>query len=288
MRRLLITFAMVAGAGCGLSSAGTLRELSDSGTPTIDATADDSAADASIVDDGSTVPDVLPDGPCNPDLCEGKRCVNGKCDYFASCDEMHKATAYGTGDSVLNGKKKFDAHCEMGVEGGGWTLVGASVVAGSSNSFGWKKTTGSLGNDLAPYSLGVDSVGLPVKEVLLGVRGLGKSFLLAGAVYHLVAPANFMSLGNSAQQVTGSNYVAGACITTSLPKMLTNMGHVDQGAIFFFRDFPSATSGTYGLRPDGLDLLYYSTLCADSGGLGPIPSIPPVPDIRQQGLLFVR
>lgn len=289
MRWLLVTSAMVAATGCGLGSAGTLHEPGDSGTPALDATADtiddDATADASAAD---AALDVAPDGPCNPDLCEGKRCLAGKCDYFASCDEMHKSTSLGTGDYVLVGKKKFDAHCEMGVEGGGWTLVAASVIAGSSNSFGWKKSTGSLGNDLAPYSLGVDAVGLPVNEVLLGVRGIGKAFLPAGAVYRLTAPPNFMTLGNSALAVSVSNYVAGTCPGTSLPLMLKYMGHVDQAAIFFFRDLASATSGTYGLRADGLDLLYYSTQCINSGGLGPIYSIPPIPDIRQQGLLFAR
>lgn len=292
--RLLSLSALV--VGCSLQSSGlsTLDAAADSPVNPPDSSVDDaSVADGAPMDDAALDAGPAPDtGSCTPSACEGKRCVGSTCGYYGSCDELHNGmSSLPTGDYVLystKAKAKFDAHCEMSIEGGGWTLVGASVILGNSNSFGWKKKTGSIQNNTAPYSLGVEPYGLPVNELLLGVRGLGLDFLGGAAIYRLGAPANFMGLGNSGAAVTSSKSVAGLCGSTAAPLMLANVGQVDQNAIFFFRDQAGTSGGVYGLRADGLDLLYYATDCAHTGGLGPIQSIPPVPDIRQQGLLFVR
>lgn len=292
-RRILpLAFGLALTLGCGLESAGQMHDggldgALESGPPVGDdggLPLDDATVDASS-DAGFDAPiDVGPDVSCNPDACPGKRCLNGKCDFYATCDELHtNALQLGNGTYPLHSNKKngeFDAYCNMSDEGGGWMLVGASVFNGSGN-FGWKKSAGSLSNDSAPYSVNVDALGLAVNEVLIGVRGIGKGFLAAAAVYRIKPPANLMQMGNSAGPIVSSGRVAGLCTGTQAPTMFGNMGYVDRNDVFFFRDSTSI-SIVLGLKANGLDPYYDALNCNATGGLGNVASV------LQQGLLFVK
>ena len=86
--------------------------------------------------DGECV-DVLTDplhcGDCITVCGDEEVCRSGSCGPPGSCNELHMARpALGTGVYTLvpNGVEAFEAHCDMSIEGGGWTLV-ASVVDNS-------------------------------------------------------------------------------------------------------------------------------------------------------------
>ncbi|CAN5737414.1 hypothetical protein BH09MYX1_BH09MYX1_18260 [soil metagenome] len=305
---LVLAFALSTAVGCGLDSAGMLRDGgdSDTSTPLVDAAdqdttipIDDGGGDrTNPIDAPADVPIAVADGGCVAATCEGKRCVAGQCDYYAACGDMHADDPnLASGAYVFYSSKKnatFHAYCDMGTSDGGWTLVGASAAAGGNGggNFGWRKSTGSLANDSAPYSLDAASYGLSFTEALFGVRALvGKSFLTLGAVYKITLPANFM--GNSLKTDDATNgaiaKVAGLCFNPTPPTMLTRSGQTDRGDAFFFRDLTGGDNGNfYGLQPNHIAVVYYADECTQSGGLGKIRGISPSLDLWQQGLLFAR
>ncbi len=287
---IVLVFGLATG-GCDLATNGAV-DVAEAGvdaakdSATVDAYRPDATSDAGVDAEVDAAP--IPDAsPCDPTACPGKRCALGQCGYYATCNEAHLAdSTFDTGTYKLFSAKKnavFDGWCDMKTAGGGWLLVGASTLLGSSNSFGWKKSDGSLADDTKPYSLGVEALGLVPTEVLVGVRGLNKDLSVLGASYQMKAPPNLLSLKRTGGATSASTHVSGACGTTQAPNFTKFMGHVDQGDVFFFRDLaPSDNGYYYGLKPNGFDFVYDGLDCTNSGGLGPIVAV------RQQGLLFIR
>jgi len=78
--------------------------------------------------------DALHCGDCTTQCLTGELCISGACQGPASCKELHQAQpGLADGSYTLDpggGVSPFAAHCDMTIEGGGWTLV-ASVVDNS-------------------------------------------------------------------------------------------------------------------------------------------------------------
>jgi hypothetical protein len=209
-----------------------------------------------------------PDGGCVASACQGERCLNGSCDFYVSCSDMHQDLNRPTGPHKLRDPNKvvFDAWCDMNQDGGGWTLIGRSVVAGNSSNFGWKKSTGTINDDTKPYSLDVNVHDLVFTEALFGGYSLGKTWF--GSLYKAVLPANFLANFKNSAGATTVSKIGGAC-TENSPTMFSNMGFVDNNDQFYMRD--NTSSGNFGLRADGFALNY--TDCAHAALLNTLPGM---------------
>ncbi|HEX7603996.1 MAG TPA: fibrinogen-like YCDxxxxGGGW domain-containing protein [Polyangiaceae bacterium] len=281
MRTQLLAFLLLATA-CSLDEGGGLAALD--GSPLPDAWAPDAAnpSDATAPSDAVAPPDATLDAPvdvtppsdaaCDPNGCLGERCVNGVCGFYVSCSDMRQDVSRTTGAHTLRDPKSnvFDAWCDMSLDGGGWTLIGRSAVLGSSSSFGWKKATGTIGDDSKPYSLDVDAHGLVFTEALIGGYSVGKTWV--GSVYKAVLPPSFLANYKGSAGATTVSKVGGYCPDNS-PAMFTNMGFVDNSDQFFMRD--NTTAGNFGLRADAFALNYFD--CARAALLN-----------LAQGMIFVR
>lgn len=165
------------------------------------------------------------------------------------------------------------AWCEMQVDGGGWTLVGRSVVGGTASRFGWGEATGAVLDDTQPYSLDAASTGINFDRMLVTTHAGDKAIVDA---YRLRYDDNFWgNCGDRGCDLDRWFGVAGGC-PTSLnlsPTMLFYAGHHQLSDHFFFRD----NSGAFetGLRADGWDTYYNA--CAFGAGLN-----------GRQGMIFVR
>ena len=165
----------------------------------------------------------------------------------------------------------MEVHCEMVLDGGGWTLVARSAP-GPDGPFGWGVQRGTLGDEEEPYSLGVLDLGLEFTEVLVAQRS-GFAEPVENA-YRIAVPAGFLDdYREEAYQSSGAVTVLGGCAPGSGPTMLRWLGYTEEEDRYFFRDFEGGHP--YGLWPNGFRLFYDS--CSAGGGLN-----------DEQGALFVR
>ena len=287
MRTPLLALLLLATA-CSLEEGGGSADLD--GSAPLDVWAPDGAdpGDATAPSDAAAPPDATPDATldapadvlppppdaaCAPTACLGERCVSGACGFYVSCNDMRQDTTIKTGAHKLRDPSSnvFDAWCDMDLDTGGWTLIGRSVLLGSSTSFGWKKSTGSVGDDSKPYSLDVNARGLVFTQALIGGYSLGKTWF--GSVYKAILPVSFLASYKNSAGATTVSKIGGLCADNS-PTMFTNMGYVDNNDVFFTRN--NGSQGTYGLRAGGFSL-YFTADCPNAALLD-----------GAQGMIFVR
>ncbi len=173
----------------------------------------------------------------------------------------------------------FGVHCDMAIDGGGWTLIARSVAgAPASSAFGWSGATGDLAVLGAPYSLSPAAAGLAFTSVLAGARDPAPSSTGWLFVYELPLDAAFV-----ASHAASSASVAPVAITgcgAGVPSFLRHAGYSAREGSFFFRDSDDSAA-TSGLTPSGW--LFAGVAppdgvgCATYGGL-----------YGAQGMLMVR
>ena len=95
---------------------------------------------------------------------------------------------------------RFEAWCDMSVDGAGWTLVGRSRPGGwspgcggndSGANFGWRSAQGAVRTDTAAYSLNVFGTGLPATQILFGDYTSNK--IWGANIFRHTVPATFVA-----------------------------------------------------------------------------------------------
>lgn len=164
-----------------------------------------------------------------------------------------------------------DVHCEMELDGGGWTLVARSAVD-SQGRLGWGVARGTVGEVGSPYSLDALDLGLELTEILI-TRRMGFA-TPADTAYVITVPPGFLEdYRTKAYESDGARTVLGDCEPGSGPTMLRWVGYTENEESFFFRDFPE--NDPWGLFPGELRTAYDG--CGQGADLN-----------GRQGALFVR
>ncbi len=146
----------------------------------------------------------------------------------------------------------FVVHCEMALDGGGWTLVARSAGSAFSDSFGWRVDAGSLAVDEQPYSLDLLSRGYPFTQALIGARGAGKEW--GANVYRLDLPSDFATAyGGVGVALTAIHAAKGTCVPDlGNQSMLRYLGCTSDRGWFFLRDH--AVCENFGLMAHGFSI----------------------------------
>jgi len=168
-------------------------------------------------------------------------------------------------------------HCEMGLDSGGWTLVGRAVGPASSVPFGWALPAGQVDNDGVPYSLGSLSLSIPFTEVLFARYTNGKK--IGHHAFKVTVPVDFTTNCRTVGcDIVGTpTAVLGNCDPTNGPTMLTHLGYLAHTNSFWARDKVEGPGADlhWGLYTDVFRL--NGTDCQGTGQLG-----------SQPGMVFVR
>lgn len=173
-----------------------------------------------------------------------------------SCDSLYHMGNFTSGNYSVDTDgagplAPFTVYCDMVTDGGGWTLVARSVSGGSSSSFGWNNSTGSVSDDANPYSLGVLTTGIKFHEVLFGDYSSGKTWGIY--VYkHESASNDFLATHSGTPLTLGTPLPVSGGNPNFL--MAQQLGYSSESTFFFFRDHPGFVS--YGLQPAGWDSVY--------------------------------
>ncbi len=165
-------------------------------------------------------------------------------------------------------------HCDMDMDGGGWTLVGRSVDENvQQGNFGWSQRRGDVTDLDVPYSLGVFEAGIEFDELLVGEWSSGYQW--GEHVYRVEAGPGFLQHTNDAVGTVVTT-VAGDCTPDGGPGMFHFAGHTSDTSRFWFRD--SDDYQPFGLAADDFNL-YWSAInrCSKAGNLS-----------GDAGMIFVR
>lgn len=197
-----------------------------------------------------------------------------------SCRELPDGGADGVATIY---PPRFDGglpvHCLSSVEGGGWTLA-ARTAAVAARPFGWRASSGSLGDPSRSYSLGALLLGVPFREILVASAS-GTSFQPGDDRYVVELPAEFpgqCEIGYCRGTVRDVSVGVGGC--RGLPRdgaLLESWGCLANLGLFPFRD-QGLCSAVNGLGPTGF---FTEAAGCDADGAGGNLHL-------KQGLLYVR
>jgi hypothetical protein len=164
--------------------------------------------------------------------------------------------------------------CEQELADGGWMLVARSAKDGKARAFGWTHDLGDPAAVSEPYSLDAVGLGLPMTQILVGVRDDGNKPVKTA--YALTVPADFLtSYADAPAKVSTVFTVLGQCNPPGGPTMLQWAGYTDANDRFRLRDLQNDINDLFGLRADGFQLNY--------------PGCPFGANLQEfQGVMFVR
>lgn len=169
-------------------------------------------------------------------------------------------------------------HCNMSVDGGGWTLVGRSADDGR-RPFGWGSRTGSAAVTSRYYALDAVRMGFHPTEILVAM-GDGDSNDVDNVAYKWpragdALPGDLLqSYGDARHDATNVQQVQGNCQPNDR-RAFRYIGHVDDEWRFFFDN--DNWYSERGLEQDGFRLAGSDNSCGDNGRLD-----------NDHGLIFVR